>query len=143
MEKAYRAWGRELTPDDTPLEAGLGFAVAWDKPGGFLGRDALLRQKDAPLPRRLVTFVLDDPEALPWGDEPIHHDGRIVGSVTSAGYGHTLGRAVAMGYVALPEAADTRFVADAKFELEIADRRFAARGSLRPPYDPAGLRVKR
>jgi glycine cleavage system aminomethyltransferase T len=65
-----------------------------------------------------------------------------VGSVTSAAYGHTLGRAVALGYVNMPEAADPSTLADAKFELEIADRRFAARGSLREPYDPAGLRVK-
>ncbi len=142
MEKAYRAWGHELTSDDTPLEAGLGFTVAWEKPEGFLGRDALLRQRDAPLTKRLITFVLDDPEALPWGDEPIHHDGRIVGSVTSAAYGHTIGRAVALGYVSGPGAADPRGIADAKFELEIADRRFAARGSLRAPYDPASLRVK-
>jgi 4-methylaminobutanoate oxidase (formaldehyde-forming) len=142
MEKAYRAWGHELTSDDTPLEAGLAFTVAWDKPGGFLGRDALLRQRERPPAKRLLTFVLDDAEALPWGDEPIHHEGRIVGSVTSAAYGHTLGRAVAMGYVEMAGAADPRILADAKFELEIADRRFAARGSLRAPYDPAGLRVK-
>jgi sarcosine dehydrogenase len=142
MEKAYRAWGHELTSDDTPLEAGLAFTVAWDKRGGFLGRESLLRQRDAPLTKRLVTFVLDDPEALPWGDEPIHHDGRIVGSVTSAAHGHTVGRAVAMGYVDTPGAADPRFVAEAKFELEIADRRFAARGSLRAPYDPTASRVK-
>jgi sarcosine dehydrogenase len=142
MEKAYRAWGHELTSDDTPLEAGLAFTVAWDKPGGFIGRDALLRQREQPLTKRLITFVLDDPDALPWGDEPIHHDGRIVGSVTSAAYGHTLGRAVAMGYVDTPGAADPRAITDAKFELEIADRRVAARGGLRAPYDPAGLRVK-
>ena len=142
MEKAYRAWGHELTSDDTPLEAGLAFTVAWDKRGGFIGREALLRQRDQPLGKRLITFVLDDPDALPWGDEPIHHDGRIVGSVTSAAYGHTIGRAVAMGYVEIPGAADPRVIADAKFELEIADRRFAARGSLRAPYDPAAARVK-
>jgi len=142
MEKAYRAWGHELTSDDTPLEAGLAFTVAWDKPGGFVGRDALVRQREQPLVKRLLTFVLDDPEALPWGDEPIHHDGRIVGSVTSAAYGHTLGRAVAMGYVEMPGAADPRVITDAKFELEIADRRVAARSGLRAPYDPAGLRVK-
>ena len=142
MEKAYRAWGHELTSDDTPLEAGLAFTVAWDKPGGFIGRDALLRQREQPLTKRLITFVLDDPGALPWGDEPIHHDGRIVGSVTSAAYGHTLGRAVAMGYVDMPGAADPRAITDAKFELEIADRCVAARGGLRAPYDPAGLRVK-
>jgi 4-methylaminobutanoate oxidase (formaldehyde-forming) len=146
MEKAYRAWGRELTTDDTPLEAGLGFAVAWDKPGGFLGREALLRQRDQPLAKRLVTFVLDDPEALPLGDEAIFHENNLAGSVTSAGYGHALGRAVVMGYLRLPEGArggiDARFVTDAKFELEIAGDRFTARGSLRAPYDPQALRVK-
>mgnify|MGYP003694547343 CR=1 FL=1 len=141
MEKAYRAWGRELTTEDTPLEAGLGFAVAWDKPGGFLGREALLRQRDRPLAKRLVTFVLDDPEALPLGDEAIFHEGHLAGSVTSAAYGHTLGRAVAMGYLRLPEGAsggiDARFVEDAKFELEIAGDRFTARGSMRA-LRPAG-----
>jgi 4-methylaminobutanoate oxidase (formaldehyde-forming) len=142
MEKAYRAWGHELTSDDTPLEAGLGFTVAWDKPKGFLGRDALLRQRDAGVPKRLVTFVLDDPDVLPWGDEPIHHDGRIVGSVTSAAYGHTIGRAVAMGYVSLPGGAEGGVIENAKFELEVADRRYPARGSLRAPYDPASGRVK-
>jgi len=146
MEKAYRAWGRELTTDDTPLEAGLGFAVAWDKPGGFLGREALLRQRDQPLAKRLVTFVLDDPEALPLGDEAIFHENHLAGSVTSAGYGHALGRAVVMGYLRLPEGArggiDARFVTDAKFELEIAGDRFTARGSLRAPYDPQSVRVK-
>ena len=70
MEKAYRAWGRELTTDDTPLEAGLGFAVRFDKEAPFMGREALLAQRARPLGKRLVSFVLDDPEALPWGDEP-------------------------------------------------------------------------
>ena len=142
MEKAYRAWGHELTSDDTPLEAGLGFTVAWDKPKGFIGRDALLRQRDAGVRKRLVTFVLDDPGVLPWGDEPIHHDGRIVGSVTSAAYGHTIGRAVAMGYVSLPGGAEAGVIENAKFELEVADRRYPARGSLRAPYDPTSRRVK-
>src|SRR5262249_33830267 len=68
LEKGYRAWGREVTPDDTPLEAGLGFAVAFDKPGGFLGRDALLDQRHKGVRKRLVMFSLDDPRAFPWGD---------------------------------------------------------------------------
>jgi len=142
MEKAYRAWGRELTTEDTPLEAGLGFAVRLDKPAPFLGRDALLKQRDRPLTRRLVTFVLDDPEALPLGDEPILHDGRIVGSVTSAGFGHTLGRAVAMGYVRRADGVDAAFIDSARFELEIAGDRYKARGGLRAPYDPQSLRVR-
>jgi heterotetrameric sarcosine oxidase gamma subunit len=141
VEKAYRAWGRELTTDDTPLEAGLGFAVRFEKPVPFIGRDALLAQRDTPLEKRLVGFVLDDPEALPWGDEPIWCEGAIVGSTTSAAYGHTLGRAVAMGYVKRP-GVDAAYLATARFEIEIAGDRFTARGGLKAPYDPAGHRIK-
>ena len=142
VEKAYRAWGRELTTDDTPLEAGLGFAVRFDKEAPFMGREALLAQRARPLGKRLVSFVLDDPEALPWGDEPIWCEGAIVGSTTSAAYGHTLGRPVAMGYVRRPEGVDAAYLATARFEIEIGGLRFAARGGLRAPYDPNGTRVK-
>jgi sarcosine dehydrogenase len=142
VEKAYRAWGRELTTDDTPLEAGLGFAVRFDKEAPFMGREALLAQRARPLGKRLVSFVLDDPEALPWGDEPIWCEGAIVGSTTSAAYGHTLGRAVAMGYVRRPEGVDAAYLATARFEIEIGGLRFAACGGLRAPYDPNGTRVK-
>jgi len=142
MEKAYRAWGRELTTDDTPLEAGLGFAVRWDKPIPFLGREALLAQRQQLLTKRLLSFVLDDPTALPLGDEPIWCARERVGSVTSAAFGHTLGCAIAMGYVRRPAGVDAAFVAGAPFEIEIAGDRFAARGSLRAPYDPDALRVR-
>ncbi|HEX9126456.1 MAG TPA: FAD-dependent oxidoreductase [Methylomirabilota bacterium] len=142
VEKAYRAWGRELTTDDTPLEAGLGFAVRFDKAAPFIGRDALLAQRATPLGKRLVSFVLDDPEALPWGDEPIWCEGAIVGSTTSAAYGHTLGRAVAMGYVRREGGVDAAYLATARFEIEIAGDRFSARGGLRAPYDPDGRRIK-
>jgi 4-methylaminobutanoate oxidase (formaldehyde-forming) len=142
MEKAYRAWGRELTIDDTPWEAGLGFAVRLDKPAPFLGREALLAQRERPLTKRLVTFVLEDEAALPWGDEPILRDGRVVGSVTSAAFGHTLGRAVAMGYVREPDGVDEAFVAGGRFELDVAGERIPARAGLGAPYDPRGLRVK-
>ncbi|MBF8288059.1 MAG: FAD dependent oxidoreductase, partial [Candidatus Rokubacteria bacterium] len=142
VEKAYRAWGRELTTDDTPLEAGLGFAVRFDKAAPFIGREALLAQRGKPLGKRLCSFVLDDPEALPLGDEPIWCDGSIVGSTSSAAYGHTLGRAVAMGYVSRPGGVDAAYLSQARFEIEIAGDRFAARGSLKAPYDPDGLRIK-
>ena len=99
MEKGYRAWGLDLTDQDTPLEAGLGFAVAFDKGVDFIGRDALLRQRDAGLERRLVMFVLDDPEPYILGNEPVYRDGEVVGRITSGFYGHTVGRSVGMGYV--------------------------------------------
>jgi len=142
MEKAYRAWGREVTIDDTPWEAGLGFAVRLDKPAPFVGREALLEQRERILTKRLVTFVLDDAAALPWGDEPILRDGRVVGSVTSAAFGHTLGRAVAMGYVRDPGGVDEAYVAGGRFELDVAGDRIPARAGLAAPYDPRALRVK-
>jgi len=142
MEKAYRAWGRDVTIDDTPWEAGLGFAVRLDKPAPFLGREALLAQRERPLTKRLVTFVLEDERALPWGDEPILRDGRVVGSVTSAAFGHTLGRAVAMGYVRDPGGVDEDLLAAGRFELDIAGDRIPARAGLAAPYDPRALRVK-
>jgi 4-methylaminobutanoate oxidase (formaldehyde-forming) len=142
VEKAYRAWGRELTTDYSPLEAGLGFAVSFDKAAAFIGREALVSKRGRPVTRRLVNFVLDDPEALPLGDEPIWSGGRMVGSTTSAAYGHSVGRAVAMGYVAREEGIDAAYLGQARFEIEIAGDRVAARGSLRAPYDPHGLRIK-
>jgi len=142
VEKAYRAWGRELTTDYSPFEAGLGFAVSFDKAAPFIGRETLLAHRGRPVPRRLVNFVLDDPEALPLGDEPIWSGGRMVGSTTSAAYGHSVGRAVAMGYVTCEEGIDAAYLAQARFQIEIADNRAAARASLRPPYDPDGLRIK-
>jgi 4-methylaminobutanoate oxidase (formaldehyde-forming) len=142
LEKGYRSWGHDVGPDDTPLEAGLGFAVAFDKQG-FAGREALLRQREAPLARRLVIFTLDDPEPLLLGDEPIWRDGTLVGRITSGGYGHTLGTSVGMGYVAHPDGVDAAFVRTGRWELEIATDRFAATARLEPPYDPASARVRR
>jgi len=142
LEKAYRAWGRDVTIDDTPWEAGLGAAVRLDKPVPFIGREALRRRRDEPLTKRLLTFVLEDDAALPWGDEPILRDGRVVGAVTSAGFGHTLGRAVAMGYVRDAEVVDQRYIDRGVFALDIAGERIPARAGLAAPYDPRGLRIK-
>jgi 4-methylaminobutanoate oxidase (formaldehyde-forming) len=141
-EKAYRAWGREVTTEDSPWEAGLGFAVRLDKRTPFIGREALRAQKGRPLTKRLLTFVLEDPAALPWGDEPILRDGRVVGTVTSAAFGHTLGRAVAMGYVRASTGVDERYVGEGRFALDLGGERVPARASLAAPYDPHGVRVK-
>ncbi len=89
-----------MTPDINPHEAGLAFAVSFDKPGGFIGREALMRAKQAGAPvRRIVQFTLDDPEPMLWGGELILRDGKPVGEVRSAAYGHTLGRSVALGLI--------------------------------------------
>ena len=143
MEKGYRHWGHDITTDDSPLEAGLGFAVGLDKNADFIGREALLRQREAGLGRRLVQFALDDPEPLLYHNEPIWRDGELVGYLTSGMYGHTLGAALGMGYVTAPQGTVTDdFVLGGQYEIEVACRRVPARASLKPFYDPAGARVK-
>jgi 4-methylaminobutanoate oxidase (formaldehyde-forming) len=144
LEKGYRAWARELTPDDTPWQAGLGWAVKLDKAGGFIGREALVEAKVRPLDRRLVSVVLKDPAPLLWGGETLLRDGRPVGDLTSAAYGHSLGAAVGLGYMKRPdgEAIDAAWLAAGKVEVDLAGHRFEATVSLRPPYDPAGQRPK-
>jgi 4-methylaminobutanoate oxidase (formaldehyde-forming) len=141
MEKGYRSWGHDIGGENTPLEAGLAFAVAFKK-DGFVGRDVLLRQREAPLGRRLVMFNLVDPELLLLGDEPIWHDGVLIGRITSAAYGHTLGRSVGMGYVSHAGGVDAAFVKSGRWELELATDRFAAVASLEPLYDPTSARVR-
>ena len=141
IEKAYRHWGHDIGEEDTPLEAGLMFAVKLDK-GDFLGRDALLRQRDSGAKRRLLQFLLLDPEPLLYHDEPIWADGESVGRTTSGAYGHTLGGAVALGYVRCDQADIVDFVASARFEIEVAGRRFPAKASLAPMYDPDNLRIR-
>ena len=141
LEKGFRAWGAELSPDDTPLEAGLGFAVAWDKEGGFLGRDALLRQKELGVSKRMVTFVLDEPDPVLWGGEPIYRDGHVVGFTTSGSYGHTLGAAVGMGYVKHSESITSAFIREGRYEIETDGKRIPATAHLRAPYDAERKRL--
>jgi 4-methylaminobutanoate oxidase (formaldehyde-forming) len=141
MEKGYRHWGHDVTPDDTPLEAGLGFAVAWDKADGFIGREALLAQRERGLERRLVGFALEDPEPGLIHDEPIWRDGQLVGQTTSGSYGHTIGCALALGYIEWRASDGARALRESRFEIEIACRRVPARASLRPFYDARGERV--
>ena len=144
IEKAYRAWGRELTPDDTPWQAGLGWAVKLDKPGGFLGLRALLDAKAKPLARRLVSVVLKDREPLLWGGEALLRDGKPVGDLTSAAYGHTVGAAVGLGYARRDDgqAIDAAWLEAGRFEVDLAGVRLSAKVGLRAPYDPAGARIK-
>jgi glycine cleavage system T protein len=143
IEKAYRHWGHDITDEDTPLEAGLGFAVAFDKNADFIGRDALLRQKaEKKLTKRLLQFALEDPEPLLYHNEPIYRDGKLVGNTSSANYGHHLGRAIAMGYVRDAGGIDAGYVAAGKWEIEVGMKRYPARASLRPMYDPNSARMK-
>lgn len=143
IEKAYRHFGHDIAEEDTPIEAGLGFAVAYDKGVDFIGRDALLKQKaKGTLTKRMVQFALEDPEPLLYHNEPIYLDGKLAGYTSSANYGHHFGRAIAMGYVNHPDGVTADLIKNAKFELEVAGERLPARASLRPMYDPTSERMK-
>ncbi|MSR13200.1 MAG: FAD-dependent oxidoreductase [Gammaproteobacteria bacterium] len=143
MEKGYRHWGHDIADEDSPLQAGLEFVVAWNKPGGFIGRDALLAQQARGLNRRLVQFALRDPLPLLYHNEPIWRDDRIVGRVTSGMFGHTLGRSLAMGYVTNTDGpADRAFIEGGRYEIEIACRRYGADVSIGGWYDARNLRVR-
>ena len=143
IEKAYRHWGHDITGEDTALEAGLGFAVAFDKNTDFIGREALLRQREGgPLKRRLVQFLLSDPEPLLYHNEPIYRDGARVGYITSANYGHTLGGAIGLGYVAHDGGVDAAYIDQGTYEIEVAGTRVPARASLRPLYDAKSARMR-
>jgi 4-methylaminobutanoate oxidase (formaldehyde-forming) len=129
IEAGRRAWGAELSPDETPLEAGLSYAVALGKPVDFIGRDALLRQRERGVTKRLVQFTLDDHAAYPWGGEPILMDGRSIGEITSAAYVRSLGRAVAFGYAKSPDAntpLTDAMIGGARYAIDIAGTLHAA-----------------
>ena len=143
LEKAYRDWSHDMGPDDDPFQAGLAFTCAWDKPGGFIGREALLQKRSTGLPtRRLVQFLLEDPQPQLYHDEPIFRDGVLLGHTTSGMYGHTLGAAVALGYLEHPQGVSDQFVTDGRYEIQIDTRRVPASASLTPLYDPKSLRVR-
>ena len=140
IEKAFRHFGHDITDEDHVLEAGLGFAVKTGK-GGFLGREAVLRKREAGLLRRLLQFRLHDPEPLLFHNEAIVRDGTIVGTITSGNYGHHLGGAIGLGYVPCEGESEAQ-VLGSRYEIEIAGERFAAEASLKPMYDPRAERVR-
>lgn len=141
IEQGYRHWGHDITDEDTPLEAGLEFAVRFSKPE-FAGRAALLAQRERGLTKRLVQFVLEDADALLYHNEPIWRDDEIVGSITSGMFGHTLGAAVGLGYVQSADGVTDAYVESGRYAIEVAGRRIPARASLRPLYDPQHKRVR-
>ncbi len=140
IEKAFRHFGHDITDEDHVLEAGLGFAVKTGK-GDFMGRDAVLKKKEAGLSRRLVQFRLADPQPLLFHNEALLRDGRIVGNITSGNYGHHLGGAIGMAYV--PSRGESEAdILGSSYEVEIAGERFKAEPSLKPMYDPKAERVR-
>jgi len=139
LEKGYRVWGSDVTPDTTPDEAGLSFAVQIDKAGGFIGRDALLAARDGGEPRprlRLRCLVLDDPLAVCLGNEPVRVQDELLGRVTSGGYGHRVDKSIAYAY--LPAAMDV----GARVEVGVFGQWIGAEVAREPLYDPANERVR-
>ena len=145
-EKAYRHWGHDIADEDTPLEAGLGFAISWDKPGGFIGREALLKQRQAPAqPKRFVCLALDDNSVrapMIYHEEPIYRNGVIVGSTTSGAWGHRVNLSLGLGYVKNDSGVSKEWIDSGSWEIELAWKRYPAKVQLQAFYDPKGERIK-
>ena len=137
LEKGYRVWGADITPDETPYEGGVGFCVKLDKEGGFIGREALLEAKDRGPRARLACLLLSDPRSVALGNEPVQIDGKIRGRVTTGGYGYTLGRSIAYAYVP-PEHADP----GTAVAVEIFGRWIEGEVASEPLFDPGGKRIR-
>jgi 4-methylaminobutanoate oxidase (formaldehyde-forming) len=139
LEKGYRVWGADITPDETPYEGAVGFCVKLDKEGGFVGREALVEAKEAGPRRKLVPILLEDPRSVALGNEPVRvgGSGEIVGRVTTGGYGYTLERSIAYAYVP-PEHAE----AGTGAEIEIFGRWIGGEVATEPLFDPKGERIK-
>ncbi len=142
LEAGYRHWGHDISDEDTPLEAGLGFAVAWDKPGGFVGREALLSQRDAPKSKRLIQFRIEDAELISYHDDPIFRDDIYVGRTTGGMWSHVENRCLTMAYVGNSEGVTQRWLDDGEWEIEIGNRRRPVTPSIRSFYDPRNQRVR-
>jgi 4-methylaminobutanoate oxidase (formaldehyde-forming) len=144
MEKKFVHYGHDVADHDTPLECGMGFVLAFDKDIPFIGRDAMLQQKESRsfMNKRLVQFLLQDPEVVLYHHEPIMRDGKIVGHLTSGDYGHTLGGAVGLGYVEIDEDVTREYLEAGKFEIDVGGERIPASASLSAMYDPKAERMR-
>ncbi|MCX7053508.1 MAG: aminomethyltransferase family protein, partial [Proteobacteria bacterium] len=143
MEKGYRDYGHDLDNTDDPYETGLGFAVDLKKPDGFIGKEALLARKaQGPLQRRLVSVLVKDPEPQMFHAEIVRRDGKAVGYVRAASYGHTLGGAVGLAFLEPKQTVDETYLASGTWEVEIAGKRYPATVSARPLYDPKGEAIR-
>jgi 4-methylaminobutanoate oxidase (formaldehyde-forming) len=143
MEKGYRDYGHDLDNTDDPYETGLGFAVDLKKPDGFIGKEALLERKaKGPLQRRLVSVLVKDPEPQLFHAEIVRRDGKAVGYVRAASYGHTLGGAVGLAFLEPKQTVDEAYLTSGTWEVEIAGKLYPCVVSARPLYDPKGERIK-
>ncbi len=142
LEKGYRAWGSDITPNDSPFEAGLGWAVKLKKDIDFLGRKAAKEMSAKPLGKQLACFTVDDPDVVLLGRETILRDGEPVGYLTSGGHGYTVGKGIGYGYVRKAEGVSEDFLRSGRYELVVAMENVPAEIHLEPLYDPSSSRVK-
>jgi glycine cleavage system aminomethyltransferase T len=143
MEKGYRDYGHDLDNTDDPYETGLGFAVDLKKPDGFIGKEALLERKArGPLQRRLVSLLVSDPAPQMFHAEVVRRDGKPVGYVRAASYGHTLGGAVGLAFLEPQQAVDEAYLAGGTWQVEIAGTLYPCQVSARPLHDPKGERIR-
>ncbi len=143
LEKGYRAWGSDIGPDHTPMEAGLGWAVKARKTDmPFLGREAFLAQRQAGVRKKLAIFSVDEPGVVLLGRETIYRNGERVGWLSSGGYGHHVGKAIGLGYIRHSDGVDDDFIRSGNFQLEVAARRVACKVHEKPLYDPDMRKVK-
>ncbi len=142
LEKGYRAWGSDITPDNTPFEAGLGWAVKLNTGVDFIGREKLFLQKQTPLTKSLACFTVADPAVVLLGRETIYRNGEVVGWLTSGGWGYTLELNIGYGYVRNESGVDRKFLLSGNYELEVANKRIPCHIHLNPLYDPKMTRVK-
>ena len=142
LEKGYRAWGADIGPDHTPIEAGLGWAVKLKSGIDFRGRAAIQRQRDQGVKKLLTTFTVDDPSVVLLGRETIYRNGERVGWLSSGGFGHTLGKPIGLGYVRCADGVNGAYVSSGTYELEVATERVPATATLQPLYDPKMTRIK-
>ncbi|MGI9400689.1 MAG: GcvT family protein [Rhizobiaceae bacterium] len=142
LEKGYRAWSSDITPNDTPFEAGLGWAVKMRKNTSFLGRDALEKVSGKPLSKQFVGFTLADNDVVLAGRETILRNDESVGYLTSGGYGYTVGKNIGYGYVRNPDGVSEDFLNSGEFELVVANKAYPAELFTGILYDPENLKVK-
>ncbi len=142
LEAGMRHWGHDITDEDTPLEAGLGFTVAWDKPVDFNGRSALEAQRRQPRTKRLIQLRIEDPDLLTYHDEPLYRDGVVVGRISSSMWSATQNRCCAMGYVTHDEAVTKEWLDGGSWETNIGSRRVPVSTSIRSWFDPQNQRPK-
>jgi 4-methylaminobutanoate oxidase (formaldehyde-forming) len=142
LEKGYRAWGSDITPNDTPFEAGLGWAVKLGSNLDFVGREAVAKVAAAALRKRLMTFTVDDPSVVLLGRETILRDGEFAGYLSSGGYGYTVGKPIGLGYVRRSQGVTDDWLTAGSYELVVAKERVKASLHMGPLYDPENRKVK-